>query len=62
MAEIINLRTVRKRLNRAASGKRAEQNRRLHGRIKIEHALQKARAKKADRDLEAHRRDHGAAE
>jgi hypothetical protein len=59
MAELINLRTVRKRAKREEDAKRAEQNRLAHGRPKAERELEKARAAKLHRDLDAHRIEPG---
>jgi len=55
MAEIVNLRRARKQMKREHEAERAEQNRLAHGRPKAARRLQKARADKARRDLEAHR-------
>lgn len=57
MAELVNLRTVRKRRARAEREAAAAEARTLHGRTKAEKDLERARAAKAARDLEAHRRD-----
>jgi uncharacterized protein DUF4169 len=55
MAEVVNLRRARKQMKRKQQAKEAEQNRLAHGRPKAERRLEKARAAKARRDLEAHR-------
>ena len=55
MAEVINLRTARKQVNRKQDAKRADENRAAYGRTKAERTLHTARADKAQRDLEAHR-------
>ena len=55
MAEIVNLRKVRKQMKRKQEAKRAEQSRLAHGRPKSERLLEKARAEKARRELESHR-------
>jgi len=52
MAEVVNLRTARKRAERQHSEKRAAENRLSHGRPKFERDLDAARAAKACRDLE----------
>jgi ribosomal protein S2 len=59
MAELINLRTVRKRAKREADAKRAEQNRLARGRPKAERQLEEARAEKLSRDLDGHRIEPG---
>jgi hypothetical protein len=55
MAEIVNLRTARKRADRRQAEKRAAENRLSHGRSKSGRKLDDARAAKASRDLEQHR-------
>lgn len=55
MAEIVNLRLVRKRKARDAAAEAAAQARVTHGRSKAEKSLDRARAEKAARDVEAHR-------
>ena len=57
MAEIINLRTVKKQAARAAARKTGDANAAKFGRTKAERTLTEARTEKAKRDLEAHRRD-----
>jgi len=57
MAEVINLRSRRKAADRAADRQTADQNAAHHGRTKAEKALEAARAEKAARDLDQHRRD-----
>jgi GAF domain-containing protein len=57
MAEIINLRQVRKAKARAERERDAEANRRLFGRTKSERRLAESESEKAARDLEAHRLD-----
>ena len=61
MADVINLRKVRKRAEREQQAKQAEANRVLHGRSKAERQLDKAREEKAARHLAAHRLDGGEA-
>ncbi|MEZ5753036.1 MAG: DUF4169 family protein [Paracoccaceae bacterium] len=57
MAQIINLRTRRKQAERDDARKSADANAAKHGRTKAEKSLTKARADKAERDLDAHRRE-----
>jgi hypothetical protein len=59
MAEIVNLRRVRKRAKRDEDNKRAEENRIAHGRPRAERLLQDARREQAQRRLEAHRMEGG---
>ena len=55
VAEIVNLRKVRKQMTREQEAKRAEQNRLVHGRSKAVRQFEQSRAEKAKRELEAHR-------
>jgi len=55
MAEIVNLRLVRKRKARDAAADAAAEARAKHGRTKAEKSLDRARSEKAGRDVEAHR-------
>ena len=55
MAEIVNLRRVRKAKDRAEKEKTAEANRVLHGTPKALRNLQKARKDKADQGLGGHK-------
>lgn len=57
MAEIVNLRTVKKQAARVAARAKADENAAKFGRTKAERELQKATAEKAARDLAAHKRD-----
>lgn len=57
MAEIVNLRQARKAKARDEKAKVADANRALHGTPKHLRNLAKARAKKAARDLDAHKKD-----
>jgi Domain of unknown function (DUF4169) len=57
MAEIVNLRTVKKQAARKATRAAADANAAKYGRTKAERALDEARAKKGARDLDAHRRE-----
>ncbi len=54
---VVNLNTVRKAKDRAKAKVKADANAVKHGRTKAERALEKARAEKAARDLEAHGRE-----
>lgn len=58
MAEIVNLRLARKRKARDVAAEAAAQARATHGRSKAEKT--RARAAKAERDVEAHRLDGAA--
>ena len=55
MAEIVNLRRVRKQKARKTKDEAAEANRIQHGVAKPARDLAKARAEKAARDIEAHK-------
>jgi len=55
MADIINLRQIRKKAERQREENRAAENRVLHGLSKAEKALGTARNKKARYDIEMHR-------
>jgi hypothetical protein len=57
MAEIVNLRTVKKQAARAAARAKASENAARFGQTKAERDLQSAQTKKSARDLEAHRRE-----
>jgi hypothetical protein len=57
MAEIINLRTVRKQKARADKDSQAEQNRALFGRTKVEKLRQQSEKAKADKHIDGHKRD-----
>jgi hypothetical protein len=57
MAEIVNLRTVKKRAARKAARAEADANAAKFGRTKAERALEGKQAEKAARDLDAHRRE-----
>lgn len=52
MAEILNLRTARKRAERAKAAKRAAENRVRHGMSKTERQRIDAEGRKAARDLD----------
>ncbi|MDB5623697.1 MAG: hypothetical protein JWR39_2260 [Devosia sp.] len=57
MAEIVNLRTVRKRKAREDDAARAEQNRILFGRTKAEKTQSRAETELATRRLDSHKRE-----
>ena len=57
MAEIINLRQVRKQKARAEAEKTAEQNRIAFGRTKAERKLTEAERDKAARHIDGHKLD-----
>ncbi|MBS0276558.1 MAG: DUF4169 family protein [Proteobacteria bacterium] len=57
MAEIVNLRRVKKAKARAEKSAQAEANRARHGTAKAVRDLEKARDAKAKENLEAHKLD-----
>lgn len=57
MGEVVNLRTVKKQAARKAARAAAHANAAKHGRTKAERDVEQARADKAARDLDAHRRE-----
>lgn len=57
MADIVNLRQVRKQKARADKAAQADQNRIVFGRTKAEKLKQSADKAKAERDLDGHKRD-----
>jgi hypothetical protein len=57
MAEITNLNRFRKAKARAEKRRKGDENAALHGRTKAERDLEKARADKAERDLDGHRKE-----
>ena len=57
MAEIVNLRTVKKQAARAAARVKASENAARFGQTKAERDLEQAKAEKAARDLDAHQRE-----
>jgi hypothetical protein len=59
MAEIVNLRTARKRANRRREEKRAAEARVSHGMSKADRALAKVEAEKFRRELDEHRIETG---
>jgi hypothetical protein len=62
MADVVNLRTARKRANRQQAEKDAAKNRLAHGRPKSERKLEVVRREKANRDLDFHRIEMGEAD
>jgi uncharacterized protein DUF4169 len=59
MAEIVNLRGVRKRAAKQRESERAAANRITHGRSKAQRALEALRLGKSSRELDAHKLDTG---
>lgn len=59
MAELVNLRTARKRAQRQQDDRRADANRLAHGQPKHSRKLQAAQRTKASRDLDRHRIEGG---
>ena len=59
MAELVNLRTARKRAKRRAEDAQAETRRVAHGRPRRARELADAQRQKAGRDLDGHRIDTG---
>jgi Domain of unknown function (DUF4169) len=59
MAELVNLRTARKRAKRLMDEREAEANRLAHGQPKHLRKLTAARRVKAMRDLDRHQIDEG---
>ena len=57
MAEIVNLRQAKKQAARKAARAKGDENAAKFGRTKAEMELQEARAEKAARDLDGHRRE-----
>ncbi len=57
MAELINLRSARKRARREQDAQRADANRLAHGQPKHVRALEAEKQAKAKRDLDRHRID-----
>lgn len=57
MAEIINLRTAKKQATRKAARSAANANAAKHGRTKAEREFEKARAEKAAKAIDAHKRE-----
>jgi Domain of unknown function (DUF4169) len=57
MAEIVNLRTVRKQVERDEKSKRAASNRVKFGRTKAEKQKADAEVRLSERSLDAHKRD-----
>ncbi|HMA72133.1 MAG TPA: DUF4169 family protein [Xanthobacteraceae bacterium] len=59
MAEIVNLRTARKRANRQRAEKRAAEARASHGMSKADRALAESNKAKLRRELDEHRIETG---
>ena len=59
MAEIVNLRGVRKRAAKQREDERAAANRMTHGRSKAQRAREASRSDKSSRELDAHKLDTG---
>ena len=59
MADVVNLRTARKRAQRQQAEKDAAKSRLAHGRPKSQRKVEVARGDKACRDLEMHRIERG---
>ena len=59
MAELVNLRTARKRAEKRQAERRADANRLAHGQPKHRRKLDAAQQAKASRDLDLHRIDKG---
>ena len=59
MAELVNLRTARKRAKQRQDDLRANANRLAHGQPKQRRKLDAAQQAKASRDLDQHRIDKG---
>jgi hypothetical protein len=57
MAEIVNLRTAKKQVARKAARLVADANASKHGRTKAQRELERLRAEKAAKALDAHRRE-----
>ena len=57
MGDIVNLRSVRKRMQRDADQRRAAENRVRHGRTRGEKQAEREERRKADAAVEAHRRE-----
>jgi len=57
MAEIVNLRTVKKQAARNSARAQADANAAKFGQTKAEREGERMRAEKAERDLDAHRRE-----
>ena len=57
MAEVVNLRQAKKQAARKAARSAADANAAKHGRTKAERELEAARAEKATKALDGHKRD-----
>lgn len=61
MAEIVNLRSIRKRKAREQDARKADENRLIHGRSKSQKLLEKTQAEQAVSHLDAHQRQRKTA-
>ena len=59
MADVVNLRTARKRAQKQQAEKNAAANRLAHGKPKYDRKLDEGRRAKAERDLNGHRIEMG---
>jgi hypothetical protein len=59
MADLVNLRTARKRAKRRQAEQAAASNRLTHGRSKAERALEQSQSDKAHKTLDQHRIETG---
>ena len=57
MGDIVNLRTIRKQRDRAEDARKADENRALFGRTKAQKQAEAKAAKRAETDLDNHRRE-----
>lgn len=57
MGEVVNLRTAKKQAARKAARAAADANAAQHGRTKADRELEKARAEKAAKTLDGHKRE-----
>jgi hypothetical protein len=57
MGEVVNLRTAKKQAARKAARSAADASAAKHGRTRVERELEKARAEKATRELDGHKRE-----
>lgn len=57
MGEVVNLRTAKKQAARKAARAASDANAAKHGRTKAERELEKARAEKATKTLDGHKRE-----
>ena len=57
MTEVINLKQVRKAKSRTEKDKKAEENRRIHGRTKAQKQKEEQEAERLSRHLDGHKRE-----